>query len=132
MGLGNWLAGIFGDRDEWPEQRPAPPRASLQRHPANCCGRSDFVGYAPTKGYDFDGQHAHPRETGAILSCTHCGEVWGVNEHGLYRPHPECLPGALATVVRSREAARHGTTHKPDPPPRRGGVVSEFRRVGGE
>lgn len=114
-----------------PKDRPMPePVALASPQSALCCQKSQFVPYAPITGYEFNGQSCAERQVGKIVACTHCGEVWAVAEHGLYRPNPECLPGPLALQQAKRSAERGRDTRQP-PPPKRGGIIGEYNTGAG-
>ena len=73
----------------WPWQaRPV----SRPRIHAQCCGRSDFAVGTPTASPWFDGETVGVEHKGPVLCCAHCGKFYGLNETGLYEPHPAALP----------------------------------------
>ena len=126
MGLGDWLESLFGPHEVAPTKREASADVSLQRNPVTCCGRSDFIIYAQVREFQSDGRDVHDRPRGGIVSCTHCGEVWGVNENGLYRPNPDALPPPLALAALKHAQQRNGGTPPPTMPTRRS-MAAEFR-----
>lgn len=80
---------------------------------AECCGRSDFVVGSPGFGFQFDGMRVARHDSCAVVMCTHCGRVYGVNAAGLYDPAPDCLPLAWQAL-----AERKGRREDAKPAPR--------------
>lgn len=71
---------------------------------ATCCGRTDFAVGTPTGSPWFDGETVGIDHKGPLICCAHCGKKYGMNESGLYEPHPDCLPPQWAVAEERRKA----------------------------
>lgn len=96
----------------WPGQG----KVERPRIVATCCGRSDFAVGTPTCAPWFDGESVGVEHRGPVLCCAHCGAFYGLNELGLYAPHPHALPPQWAMVEERRRAIEAEIKRRADAP----------------